>query len=294
MHLLLQTLVYGLATGAVIAPAAVGLTLSFGVTGFINFAYGEILTVAAYATFELAGAGVPLAAAGALAVCGCGIFTWVVARLFFEPLRGRGALPLLLTSVGVAFVIQNIVGIAAGGNPRAFPVPLYSPWHLGGGILIPKLQAFIFAVACVAMLAVHLMLRHTLLGRTMRAVASNDSLARLSGIDTRRVVGSTWFVSGLIAGLGGVLLGASQGSITPTMGFQFLLVIFAATMLGGIGKPYGAMIGSVIIGLGVELGATYVSADYSYAIAFGALVVALLLRPQGLFGRRSLVTGDIA
>ncbi len=294
MQVLLQTLIYGLATGAVIAPAAVGLTLSFGVTGFINFAYGEILTIAAYTTFELVGAGLPLPAAAAIAVAVGGGVTWVVARLFFEPLRGRGALPLLITSVGVAFVIQNIVGMTAGGDPQAFPVPLLSPWRLGDLVLIPKLQALIFGLACVAMLAVHLLLRHTLLGRTMRAVASNDSLARLSGIDTRRVVGSTWFVTGLVAGLGGVLLGASQSSITPTMGFQFLLVIFAATMLGGIGRPYGAMIGALVIGLGVELGATYVSADYSYAIAFGALVLGLLLRPQGLFGRRSLVTGDVA
>lgn len=287
MNTFLQTLIYGLATGSVIAVAAVGLTLSFGVTRFINFAYGETLTIAAYVCYGLVGAGLPLAVGILVALAAGGLVSWIVARLAFEPLRRRGALALLITSVGVAFVLQNLVQMVATGKPVAFPLPLLSPWRIGT-LFVPKLQAIIFAVACLTMIVVHLLLRRTALGRTMRAVASNDTLTRLSGVNTRGTVAVAWIVSGVIAGLAGVLLAASQGSMTPTFGFNFLLLIFSAAMLGGIGQPYGAMAGALIIGLGVEFGATYVSADYSNALAFGALVVVLLARPQGLFGRKVL------
>lgn len=287
MNTFLQTLIYGLATGSVIAVAAVGLTLSFGVTRFINFAYGEVLTISAYVCYGLVGAGLPLLVAIVIAVLAGGVVSVVVARLAFEPLRRRGALALLITSVGVAFVLQNLVQMVAKGKPVPFPVPLLNPWHIGS-LFVAKLQAIIFALACVTMLVVHLLLRHTMLGRTMRAVASNDMLTRLSGVNTRGTVSLAWIVSGLIAGLAGVLLAASQGSMTPAFGFQFLLLIFSAAMLGGIGQPYGAMLGALIIGIGVEFGATYVSGDYSNALAFGALVVVLLIRPQGLLGRKVL------
>lgn len=287
MDTLLQTLVYGIATGSVIAVAAVGLTLSFGVTGFINFAYGEMLTVSAYSAYLLVQAGLSVVWASLIAMAVGGILTYVVAQLCFEPLRNRGPLALLITSVGVAFLVQNLVQMLVGGSPKPFPLPLMDPWEIGG-VFVPKLQVIIFGLAVVCMVAVHLLLRYTLLGRSMRAAASNDALARLSGLNTRRIIGATWLVSGLVAGLGGVLLGASQGSLTPSMGFTFLLVIFAAAMLGGIGSPYGAMLGALVIGVGVEAGATYVSADYSYALAFLVLVVVLLVRPSGFLGRKSV------
>lgn len=285
VQILLQTLVFGLALGGVLAPAAVGLTLSFGVTGFVNFSYGGILTIAAYTASLLVTTGLPLLAAAGLAVIVGGIVTWAIARLVFDPLRGRGGLALLVTSIGVAFIIQNAVAIAFGSSPRAFPVPLLTPWQVGD-VIVPKLQTIIFIVGCAAMFCVRIILQRSLLGKTMRAVASNDDLTRLSGLDTRRVISVTWFLSGLVAGLAGVLLGASLGTIDPTMGFQLLLLIFAATMVGGIGNPYGAMAGALLMGLAVNFGATYVSAEYNEAIAFGALVIALLIRPQGLLGRR--------
>jgi branched-subunit amino acid ABC-type transport system permease component len=285
----LQTIVYGLATGAVISVAAVGLTLSFGVTGFINFSYGEILTVAAYTTYALTQAGMALPLAALIAIFMGGVVTFLVARGFFEPLRDRGPLALLITGVGVAFVIQSLVQMAFGGSPKPFPLPLMTPWQIGE-VYIPKLQVIILVLAIVCMIAVHALLRYTLMGRTMRAAASNDALAKLSGLNTRRIIGGTWLVSGLIAGLGGVLLASSQGNMSPTLGFNFLLVVFAAAMLGGIGQPYGAMLGALVIGLGIEFGAAYVSADYSQALAFGVLIVVLLVRPSGFLGKPSLAT----
>lgn len=285
MELLFQTLVYGLATGGVVAVAAVGLTLSFGVTGFINFSFGELLTVAAFGTYALVAAGLGLLPATALGAVLSAAVAVGIARICFRPIGDRGPLPLLITSIGVAFVLQNAVRMGFGGQPRAFPAPSWTPWQIGE-VFVPKLQTAVLAVAAACMVAVHLMLRHTLAGRTMRAAASNETLARLSGVNTARTIMVTWLVSGTVAGVGGVLLGASQGNITPTVGFEFLLLVFAAALLGGIGHPYGAMLGALLIGLGVEFGAAYVSSDYNYALAFGVLILVLLIRPRGIVGRR--------
>lgn len=293
MDLFLQTAIFGIATGSVIAVAAVGLTLSFGVTGFINFSYGEVLTVAAYTTYALVQAGLNVIPAAFIAIGVASVVTYVVARGFFEPLRDRGPLALLITGVGVAFVIQSLVQMTFTGSPKPFPLPRMTPWQVGD-VFIPKLQVIILVLGLICMLAIHFMLRFTLTGRTMRAAASNDSLARLSGLNTRRIIGTTWLVSGLIAGLGGVLLGASQGNMSPTLGFNFLLVVFAGAMLGGIGQPYGAMLGALVIGMGIEFGAAYVSADYSHALAFMVLIAVLLIRPSGFLGKPSLATGGAA
>lgn len=286
MDELTQSVIFGLATGGVIAVAAVGLTLAYSVTGFINFAYGELLTVAAFCAYAVTGAGVGLLPASLVAIVVAAAVSVVVAAVFFEPLRSRGALPLLITSVGVGFMVQSAIQIGFGGSPEPVDVPLLRPWTLGE-VFVPKLQAGIFVIGVICMVAVHLLLRRTLLGRKMRATAGNHDLALVSGINSRRVVRSTWLIAGLLAGIGGVLLSVAQGTVQPTMGFNFLLLVFAATLLGGIGNPYGAMAGAILLGLGIELGATYISADYANAIAFGALVAVLLVRPRGIFADRT-------
>lgn len=286
MNELSQSLIFGMATGGVIAVAAVGLTLAYSVTGFINFAYGELLTVAAFCAYAATGAGVGLLPASLVAVVVTAAVSVTVAAIFFEPLRSRGALPLLITSVGVGFMVQSAIQIGFGGSPEPVDVPLLRPWTFGE-LFVPKLQAGIFVIGVVCMFAVHLLLRRTLLGRKMRATAGNHDLALVSGINSRRVVRSTWLIAGLLAGVGGVLLSVAQGTVQHTMGFNFLLLVFAATLLGGIGNPYGAMAGAILLGLGIELGATYVSADYANAIAFLALVAVLLVRPRGIFADRT-------
>jgi branched-subunit amino acid ABC-type transport system permease component len=282
----LQTLIFGLALGGVIAVGAVGLTLSYGVTRFINFAYGEFLTVGAYTAMALAGLGLSLPMATGASMVLTGLGGVVIARAFYDPLMHRGLLPLLVTSIGVAFVLHNGVRMLAGANPLRFPVPLMRPWSLGE-VFVPKAQVLTILVALAAMLLVHLLLSTTLLGKKMRAVSDNPTLARASGVAAPRVLAATWFLSAAIGALGGVLLAVTQVTVAPDMGWRFLLVVFAAVLLGGIGSPYGAMIGGLIVGLGVELGASYISADYSYAFAFVLLIGVLLARPRGLMGGRA-------
>src|SRR5690606_19284240 len=197
----IQTLIFGLALGGVISVSAVGLTLSYGVTRFINFAFGEFLTLGAFLCVGLVhvGLGLPLAALAAVVLVGlAGV---VIARLFYDPLMARGLLPLLVTSVGVAFVLHNLVRMVAGSNPQRFPLPLMRPWPVGD-LFIPREQVFTILVALAAMAAVHALLRYTMLGKKMRAVADDPSLARASGISAQRVLTATWFISALIGGLG--------------------------------------------------------------------------------------------
>ena len=283
---IVQTLIFGLATGAVIAVAAVGLSLSYGVTRFINFSYGDLLTVGAYLTVAVAAVGLPLGAAVPLAMVVTGLLTVATARLVFDPLMHRGALPLLVTSVGLAFVLQNLVRMVAGSSAIRFPLPLMRPWVFGD-LFVPKVPVFVVAVAVLAMLAVHLMLSSSDVGKRMRATSDDADLARACGIRTRRVLDATWFASAAVAALSGALLGVTQLALQPVMGWQFLLVVFAAVLLGGIGHAYGAMLGALVVGLGIEFGSTYVSADYGYAFAFAILVAVLLVRPSGLFGDRA-------
>jgi len=281
MSALLQTLIFGLATGAVISLSAVGLSLSYGVTRFINFSYGELLTIGAYLTLVAVGLGLPLPLAAIAAMIVVGVVGVLLARLFFDPILQRGFLALLVTSVGLAFVLQNLVRMSFGSTPARFPLPLMRPWRLGD-LIVPKVPVLVIVIALVAMFGVHLLLRFTRMGKMMRATSDNAALARASGIVTARVLATTWFLSAAIAALGGVLLGMTQLSLQPIMGWSFLLVVFAAVLLGGIGNPYGAMIGALIVGLGIELGTAYIAPDYGYAFAFLLLVIVLLVRPSGL------------
>jgi len=278
---LLQTIIFGLATGAVISLSAVGLSLSYGVTRFINFSYGELLTLGAYLTVVAVSFGWPLPLAALAVMVVVGIVGVLLARQFFDPILERGFLPLLVTSVGLAFVLQNLVRITFGSSPIRFPLPLLRPWR-AGELFLPKVPVLVVVIAIIAMLAVHLMLRYSRMGKMMRATSDNPTLARASGIATARVLATTWFLSAAIAALGGVLLGMTQIALQPIMGWSFLLVVFAAVLLGGIGNPYGAMLGALIVGLGIELGATYIAPDYGHAFAFALLVVVLLIRPRGL------------
>lgn len=281
MTALTQTLLFGLATGAVISLSAVGLSLSYGVTRFINFSYGELLTLGAYLTFVAVSLGLSLPLATAAGMVVVGLIGVLLARVFFDPILKRGFLALLVTSVGLAFVLQNVVRMVFGSSPERFPLPLMRPWRVGD-LIVPKVPVLVICIALLTMVAVHLMLRFTRMGKMMRATSDNGPLARASGIVTGRVLSTTWFLSAAIAALGGVLLAMTQLALQPIMGWSFLLVVFAAVLLGGIGNPYGAMLGALIVGLGIELGVAYIAPDYGYAFAFLLLVVVLLVKPRGL------------
>jgi branched-subunit amino acid ABC-type transport system permease component len=287
-HDLLQVIVFGLIEGSVIAVGAVGLTLSYGVTRFINFAYGEFLTYGAYLTLFLAGGlfglSLPLPAAAAVAIVVVGGLGVAVSRTFFEPIADRGALPLLITSIGVSFILRNLLQGWVGVDARQLPIPLLRRQEYLELVQLTDLELGVVVAGVVTMGAIHLLLQHTMLGKRMRATSGNRLLAEVAGIDTTNVVRQTWFISAAAGALSGVLYAVLFSPFRPGVGFEYLIVVFAATLLGGIGRPYGAMLGAFVIGFVMNFGSTYLSANYTRAYAFLILVAVLLVKPEGIRG----------
>jgi neutral amino acid transport system permease protein len=193
-------------------------------------------------------------------------------------------LQLLLMAIGLAFVIRNVIQFIAGTQPRTLDVDRTTAISFLD-LTIGRTQLIVLVTGIVVLLLVALMLRYTSLGRQMRALADNYDLAETTGIDTGRVVIVTWILAAGLAGLAGVLVVASTGSLTPNTGFQFLLPIFAAVILGGIGNAYGALAGGLVLGLSQEWSTLLVASQWKIAVGFGVLILVLIFRPQGIFGR---------
>ena len=282
MQSVLQTLSFGLTTGGVIALNAVGLMLSYRVTRFINFAYGEFLTIGAYLTLWFSISGLPLPLAAALSILLTGAMGVIIADLFYEPLRYQKLFALLVTTLGIAFILQNSVRMIAGSHPLRIPFPYLEPWTVFQ-VTIPPEGGIVLGLASILMGCLLALLRYTSVGAQMRALSENQDLAQICGISVHRIRRLTWFISAVIGAIGGILLALIQVTITPEMGFQFLLLVFAAVLLGGMGSPLGTFISGLCLGVMIEFATFYVSPDYGYAIAFLVLILILLFRPQGLF-----------
>jgi neutral amino acid transport system permease protein len=292
----LQLVANGLVTGSVIALAAVGVSIVYGILRLVNFAYGDYMTFGAFVgvlfnvTLDL-----PIVAAALLAMLATALLSVVLELVLWRPLRARSAgfMSLFLVSVGLALVLRHAIFFAAGPQPRSYDVDPYKVYALGS-VRLSGAQGTTIVVAAVGIVLVGLLLARTPIGRMMRAVADDLPLAAVAGIRTSRVILFTWILSGLLAGLAGVLTGLVQYSFDPNVGFTILLPVFAAVVLGGIGSAYGALVGGLLLGLAMEVStweplAGGVDPTYKPVVAFGALVLALLLRPQGLFGRARVV-----
>ncbi len=285
MTIYLHAIGFGLVTASILALASVGLTLQFGVTNYINFAYGELLTFGAYFTW-LANSrfGWNIWAAllvGALLTGGIGILLNVfVMRPFIR--RDYPVLFMLVITFGLSLILSNVILAIWGADFRRYQVPPDTQYNIGPFLLTGQ-QLVIIAIAVVAMLAIHALLNYTKLGKAMRAMSDNPTLARNCGINTELVTNFTWFLSGILGGVAGVVLAMNISSFQPAFGGDFLFVIFAAVILGGIGRPYGAMAGAVVIGLVTEIAAVPLNSAYKNDAAFAILVLVLLFRPTGIF-----------
>jgi neutral amino acid transport system permease protein len=195
---------------------------------------------------------------------------------------------LLLLSIGLAFVIRNLILFEWGGQPRSLDVDNLQSWNPFGGVRITAIQLTVILTAGVVIVLVALMLKTTLIGKTMRALSDSFDLAEVSGVNTRRLVTYTWLLAGGLAGLAGVLA-AIYTTLTPNLGFLLLLSIFAAVVLGGIGDAYGALIGGFVLGLVQEWSTNFLEPTWKEAIGFLVLIIILLVRPQGIFGRARTV-----
>jgi branched-subunit amino acid ABC-type transport system permease component len=274
---------FGLATAAIIALAAVAVSLQVSVTNFVNFAYGDYLTFGAYIAWVFNHAGVNLALAIVLSCALTGLMAVVVNQIVFKPFMDRKVRPttLLIAGIGVSFILQNVIILAWGPSPQRFAVGLGRSIHLGPFRETPGDLVFVGGSAALLIL-LHLLLSRTKFGRSQRATSNNTDLAQACGINTGRVITYTWFISGVLTALAGVALVLEVGSLSPTTGFDELFIIFGAVILGGLGRPYGAMLGAVVIGIVTEVSGLYINAAYKSSLAFLVVIVILLLRPQGI------------
>ena len=284
----------GLKLGAIIALAAVGLSLIYGVTGLVNFAHAEMVTLGAVAAyfFHVSPVGPEwalIAAAVAAVMVGAGAGALQEVWLW-RPLRNRrtSLIAMMVVSIGLGFAMRSLIQIIFGGEPRAFiDFAGGTPIEILGIQMVPKHLFTIFA-AVVVLGGVGLFLQRSRAGTAMRAVADDTDLAESSGIDVNRVILFTWVMAGGLAALAGVFFGANE-VIQYDMGFRLLLLIFAAVVLGGLGTPYGPMVGGFIVGVAVEMSTLFVSSDLKAAVGLGLLIIILLVRPQGILGTKERV-----
>lgn len=287
MHQLAQALGFGLVTSAIVALSTVALSLQYSVTRSINFAHGELMTIGAYAGY-LVGKHHGNVIFQALAAVSAGALLAVgLNRSLFRPFRrlGASALILLILTIAASQGIQAVLQMIFGATDVNYPSSAGSAHHVGP-LLWTTTDIATMVIAAVALIALHFMIQRSSFGRAQRAVADDVLLARTTGIRAERIIELTWVLDGGIAGLAGLLLVLQVGSFNPTLGFTFLLVVFAAAVVGGIGQMYGAMIGAMIIGIVMEVGAIWVPADYKQSVAFLVLVAVLFLRPQGIVPAR--------
>jgi branched-chain amino acid transport system permease protein len=287
----LGLLISGLKFGLLIALAGLGLSMIFGTTGLTNFAHGELITLGALVAYGFnQGLGLHIMIAGTLAV----LVTFCAGAAqdlgFWRPLRKRGTgnIALMIVSIGLAIFLRNLYLYFFGGTTKPYAqYATQSSWDLGAVSIAPK-ELFIILVAIVVLVAVSLLLSRTRLGKATRAVADNPALAASSGINVSMVITIVWILGTGLAGLSGVLLGLDQ-QVEHQMGFKLLLLVFAAVTLGGLGTIWGAMAGSILVGVMVDMSTLFLSVELKNIGALIVLILVLLFRPQGIFGRRERV-----
>lgn len=283
----LQQLINGLTLGSTYALIALGYTMVYGIVQLINFAHGEIYMFGAFfglflvLTFEV---DIFLAIAGAMVFCM--LMGILVERVAYRPLRGSSRLSALISAIGVSIFLSTFMVLLRGPNSTSYPssVMAIKTYHLGS-IELSSLQIMILVTAAVLMIGLELMVKRTRMGKAMRACSQDLDAARLMGINVDRTISFTFALGSALAAAGGVMVGVYYNAVQPYMGTMAGLKAFAAAVLGGIGSIPGAMLGGILLGVLENLGVAYLASSYKDAIAFGILILVLLIRPQGLLGK---------
>jgi branched-chain amino acid transport system permease protein/neutral amino acid transport system permease protein len=295
--------VYGIVLGSIISLGAIGLSLVYGIIRFANFAHGDLMTAGAFvALFMVTGVlswiGVPdttfgpisfgwrMVIAFPISMAGVAGVAILLDRILYQKLRakGSGTVMLAISSLGAAFIIRMIILILWGADSVFYRPGLLRPFlQLPLQIKIRPDQILIIVIVAVLFILLHLFLQKTKMGKAMRATADNMELALISGIDTERVIMWTWGIGGALAAAGGILYGIDV-QLHPGMGWNFLIPLFAATILGTIGNVYGALVGGLIIGVAQQVSTAFLMPTYKPAVAFIIMILILLIRPKGIFG----------
>lgn len=303
-NIVLQNLFNGIVFGLLLAMASVGLSLIYGTTGLSNFAHGEMVTFGAMLTYFLVSPipvqlplvpgefviGLPFIPGALLAIAVATGLGWVQDRFLWSRLRKRrvAMIQQMIVSIGLSLALVNLLQWWIGGRPITL-VQAIDPRRQYGPISVSNTTLISIAIAILAILAVAYFLQRTRLGRATRAVSDNPALASASGIKVDSIIRVVWMIAAGLAALGGILLALYQQAMSFDDGTQLLLMMFAAVTLGGLGHPYGALVGSLVIGVVAEMSTIWLPPDLKFATALGILIIVLLVRPQGILGRAERV-----
>ncbi|MBR1760619.1 MAG: branched-chain amino acid ABC transporter permease [Schwartzia sp.] len=287
MSQVVQQLINGVSLGSIYALIALGYTMVYGIIKLINFAHGDIYMVGAYiGFFAVAQAGLGIFPALVISMVATGLIGCLVERIAYKPLRHAPRISLLITAIGVSFFLEYTSMLFVSPTPRTFPEVFDSSvaFHIGDFIVNGQ-QVLIFAITFVLTVLLTYIVQKTKIGKAMRAVSFDTETAQLMGIDADRVIGATFGIGSALAAAGGVLVGVYYNSIDPLMGIMPGLKAFVAAVLGGIGSLPGAVVGGLILGIIEAFVSGFLSSTFRDAAAFAILILVLLFRPSGIFGR---------
>ncbi|NMG08168.1 branched-chain amino acid ABC transporter permease [Brasilonema sp. UFV-L1] len=282
--LLAQSIVNGIALGSIIALAAVGLTLTYGILRLSNFAHGDFLTLGAYLTLLVNTSGVNIWLSMAIAAIGTVAAMLLSEKLLWSYMRSIRATSttFIIISIGLALFLRNGIILIWGGSNKTYDLPVPIAMDILG-VKVEQNKLLVLFLAVVAIVVLHYILQNTKIGKAMRAVADDLDLARVSGINVDQVILWTWVIAASLTSLGGSMYGLI-GAVRPNMGWYLILPLFASVILGGIGNPYGAIAGAFLIGIAQEISAiTPLGSQYKQGVALLIMILVLLVRPKGLF-----------
>lgn len=284
---ILEQLMNGLRTGSIYALIALGYTMVYGIAKMINFAHGDIIMVGAYALYTLiAILKLPPALAVILTVILCSVLGIVIEKIAYKPLRKAPSLAVLITAIGMSYLLQNLALLIFKANPIAFASIINVPSVSIAGVTISGITIVTLIVSIISMIILTLFINKTKAGKAMLAVSEDRGAASLMGINVNRTISMTFAIGSALAAIAGILFISQYKSLEPTMGALPGIKAFVAAVLGGIGSIPGAMLGGVLLGIIESVAKAYISAELSEAIVFGMLVVVLLVKPSGLLGKR--------
>ncbi|PPA78587.1 MAG: branched-chain amino acid transporter permease subunit LivH [ANME-2 cluster archaeon HR1] len=282
--MLMQLVVNGIVVGSIIAMGAIGLTMVYGILNFANFSHADFMALGAYIAFLLnVTLGLNIILSFFISIVITGAIGVLLDFLVWKPMRKKKAdlVSLIIISIGIALIIRNGLIFFWGGGSRHYDLPVLKGTEMFG-VIVTYNQIIAFGTALVFMIIVHYLLKYTRTGKAMRALSDDIDLARISGINVDKVIQWMWFVGISLAGAAGVLY-ALETAIRPNMGWFLLLPMFAAVILGGIGNPYGAIVGGMIIGLSQEISTLFLPSEYKLGVSLAIMIVVLLYKPEGIF-----------
>ncbi len=284
----LSNLVNGVSLGSIYALIALGYTMVYGIAKMLNFAHGDVIMVGAYLAFCAAQYwGMPPLVALLIAMVACTVLGMTIEKLAYAPLRQATSLAVLITAIGMSYLLQNLALLIWGANPKVFPdlIGLDSIQLFGGELVIKGATLVTIAANIVIMVVLTLFINRTRMGKAMRCVSENRGAAELMGINVNRTISATFAIGSCLAAVAGFLLCSSYPMLQPTTGSMPGIKAFTAAVFGGIGSIPGAMIGGILLGVIEIRGKAYISTELGDAIVFAVLIIVLLVRPTGLLGK---------